>query len=163
MRIFNTADLHFGHKSILKYRTQFSSIEEHDNLILDKFSKLNKNDIVIVHGDFIFKSPQYDYYIEKLSRMSCRIKVILGNHDSVQLYKETRIPKMEICLPLYTYKDFWLSHCPIHPNEMRSRIGNIHGHTHYYSMKEKEYYCVSLDINEFNFIEFDKIKEHFSK
>ena len=42
MRVFNTGDLHLGHKVITKYRDNFSSIEEHDSVILDNFAKLSK-------------------------------------------------------------------------------------------------------------------------
>ena len=44
MRVFNTGDLHLGHKVITKYRDNFSSIEEHDAVILDNFAKLSKKD-----------------------------------------------------------------------------------------------------------------------
>jgi len=44
----------------------------------------------------------------------------MGNHDSLKLYKINN-PKIEMQLPLFTYKDFWLSHCPIHPQKMRTR------------------------------------------
>ena len=96
MRVFNTGVLHLGHKVITKYRDNFSSIEEHDSVILDNFAKLSKKDIVIIHGDFIFQSEKYDYYIELLKKMSCRMKLILGNHDTLKLYKENRLPKLEI-------------------------------------------------------------------
>lgn len=35
---------------------------------------------------------------------------------------------------LTSKKGYWLSHCPIHPMEMRNRVGCIHGHTHPYLM-----------------------------
>lgn len=163
MRVFNTGDLHLGHKVITKYRDNFSSIEEHDSVILDNFAKLSKKDIVIIHGDFIFQSEKYDYYIELLKKMSCRMKLILGNHDTLKLYKENRLPNLEIQLPLYTYKGFWMSHCPIHSDEMRNRIGNIHGHTHKHSINDERYYNVSLDVHDYKFIEFDMILEKFKK
>lgn len=163
MAIFNTGDLHFGHNAILKYRKGFKDLEEHDNVLLDQFASLHKNDIVIVHGDFLFDSIKYDWYIEQLSKMSCRIKLILGNHDSLKLYKESRLPRLELQLPLYTYKGFWLSHCPIHPDEMRKRDGNIHGHTHNHCVDSDDYYNVSLDVHDYKFVNFEKIKEDFKK
>lgn len=167
---FLTADPHLGHKAILNYRTQFSSIEEHDTYILDKFAKLNKKDIVKVLGDFIFDCDKYDYYIEQFKKMSCRIQIVMGNHDSLKLYKEDRF---EIQLPLYSYKNIWLSHCPIHISQLKGRLGNIHGHIHGDTVKiydilevpfipDKRYFNVNLDINKMNFVDFEEIKEHFN-
>lgn len=103
-RLF-TSDWHLNHNAILKYRTQFNSIEEHDQNIFDQLSVLNKRDIVFVLGDILFDGDKYDYYIETLAKMSCRYKFVLGNHDSLKLYKETRLTNMELCLPLFPYKN----------------------------------------------------------
>ena len=154
-----TSDLHFGHKNIVsKYRQEFSSIEEHDTLLLEQFSKLNKRDIVFVLGDFIFECKEYEYYINQLKKMPCRIKLLLGNHDSKRLYNEDRF---ELLLPLTNYKKFWLTHAPIHSQEMRYRLGNIHGHMHKEKLSDKRYFNVNVDMNEYKFIEFDRIREYF--
>lgn len=150
-----TSDFHFGHKNILKFRPEFSSLEEHDNVILDNISKLNKRDILFILGDFIFDCKNYDYYITQLNKMSCRFKVILGNHDSLKVIYE---PKFEIQLPLFSYKSFWLSHCPIHSSEIRGRYGNIHGHLHKCVIYDKRYTNVNVDVNDFKFLKFDDIK-----
>lgn len=162
MKVFSTSDFHFGHNSILEFRKNFKSIEEHDNLLFDQFAKLSKKDIVIIHGDFIFNnSLKYDYYIETMAKMSCRMKLIFGNHDSKKLYKENRIKNLELELPLYTYKGFWMSHCPIHSGQMRKRVANVHGHTHSYSLEDEKYFNVSLDVHNFKFVEFDEIREKY--
>ena len=114
-----SSDFHLGHRVIIKYRPQFSSIEEHDNAILEQISKLKKRDILYILGDFLFDCEQYNYYITQLNKMSCRIKLVLGNHDSLKLLKED---KFEIQLPLYSYKNLWVSHAPIHPQEIRGRL-----------------------------------------
>ena len=45
-----TSDLHLGHKVIApKYRPIFENQEEHDSLILDNISKLNKRDILYIY------------------------------------------------------------------------------------------------------------------
>ena len=157
MNLF-TSDLHLGHNSIIKHRDEFSSQEEHDSLILDNIAKLKKREILYVLGDFIFDSDSYDYYIQQMNKMSCRIKVIMGNHDSLKLYSESRF---EIQLPLYSYKDFWLSHCPIHPKELRNRKGCIHGHLHKQSLGDNRYFNVNIDVNNYQFVDFEKIKERF--
>ena len=156
-----TSDLHFNHDKIINMRSIFTTQSEHDNYILDMISKLNKNDTLKVHGDFIFGGKNYDWYIEQLSKMSCKIKLIFGNHDALALYKESRLPKLELELPLYSWKNMWCSHSPIHPTDFRERIGNIHGHLHGRVIEDERYFNVCLDINSYKFVDLDEIKERF--
>jgi len=151
---FFSSDFHLGHKVIVPKYRNFTSQEEHDNKIFDMIAKLNKRDVLFILGDFIFDSEKYDYYIEQMNKMSCRIKLIMGNHDSLKLYKE---PRFEIQLPLFSYKNNWISHCPIHPNELRNRNKNIHGHLHGGVIDDPRYFNVNLDNNNFEFVEFEKI------
>ena len=151
---FFSSDFHLGHKVIVPKYRNFVSQEEHDNKIFDMIAKLNKRDVLFILGDFIFDSEKYDYYIEQMNKMSCRIKLIMGNHDSLKLYKE---PRFEIQLPLFSYKNNWISHCPIHPNELRNRNKNIHGHLHGGVIDDPRYFNVNLDNNNFEFVEFEKI------
>lgn len=158
--IYFTSDLHIGHYNIIKYRSSknFSSLKEHDEFMLNKISELKKRDILYIIGDFIFKSKNYDYYINEINKMSCRIKLVMGNHDDIRLYKENRI---EIQLPIFSYKNIWISHIPIHPNEIRNRLGNIHGHLHEEIIPDKRYFNVNIDVNNYEFVNFDYIKTYF--
>lgn len=158
--VYFTSDLHLGHRNIIKYRDVFNDRREHDNHILDMISKLNKRDLLYIIGDFIFDSEDYDYYIREFEKMPCRIKLVMGNHDSMKLYKENRF---EIQLPLFSYKNHWISHCPIHPQELRGRLGNIHGHLHKGVVEnDSRYFNVNLDVNNYSIVSLDKIKHHFS-
>lgn len=161
MKILFTSDLHLGHKSIAKYRAMFSSVEEHDRYILDEMKKLNKRTILFILGDFIFESENTKYYLKEISKMPVHIKLLLGNHDysNIPDYLSARI---EVLLPLVNYKGFWLSHCPIHPNEMRERKGNIHGHLHNEKLNDPLYYNVNIDVNNYKFISLDQIKEYYN-
>lgn len=177
--ILFTSDCHLGHKAILKYRPQFNTIEEHDEAFFTEVGKLKKRDILFVLGDFIFDSDKFEYYLERLSKYSCRIKLVMGNHDSIKIYTQNIANNIEIQLPLFTYKEHWISHCPIHPDEIRGRKGNIHGHTHgniimtdvdelaykdeYTTEKraDKRYYDVGLDNNNFKFITFEDVLRKF--
>ena len=174
MQSYFSSDFHLGHKVIVKYRTQFSNQSEHDEFILDRIAELNKKSVLHILGDFIFDSPNYNYYINELKKMPCRIKLVMGNHDSLKLYKEDRF---EVQLPLYSYKNIWVSHAPIHHQELRDRLGNIHGHLHYgvvnkraynmldddyESVPDERYFNVNLDNNDFRFVPLEDIKKHFS-
>ncbi len=159
MRMFSS-DFHLGHRVITKYRPQFKSIEEHDNAIFDEMSKLGKRDILYILGDFIFDGNDYGRYISIMDKMSCRIKLVMGNHDSLKLYKE---PRFEMQLPLFSYKGIWLSHCPIHEKELRKRVGNIHGHLHGGVIESDRYFNVCLDNNKNKFVDFEYIESVLRK
>ncbi len=165
--VYFTSDLHLGHKAIPKYRDRFESMEEHDEFMLTKMEMLGKRDILYVLGDFLFDGPHYDEYIQRIRKMKCRIKLIFGNHDSLRLYEEiNQKPKspegsIEIQLPLFSYKNTWITHCPIHPSEMRSRKGCIHGHMHLEELDDERYFNVNIDVNDYEFVLFDDIKKYF--
>ncbi len=153
-----TSDLHLGHMEIYKYRDVFLNAEEHDEYVFKKIEALGKRDILFVLGDFLFDGSHYEAYIERLRKVKCRIKLVMGNHDSMKLYKEDFI---EIQLPLFSYKNTWLTHCPIHPQEIRDRAGCIHGHLHKEVLDDKRYFNVNLDVNDYEFVTHQRIKDYY--
>ena len=160
--VYFTSDLHLGHKAIPKYRNRFNDLQEHDRFMLDKIKALGKRDILYVIGDFLFDGEHYNEYLEELKTYSCRIKLVPGNHDSRELYKEYNTnSNIEIQLPLFSYKNMWISHCPIHPNEMRNRKGCIHGHLHEETLNDKSYFNVNIDVNNYEFVTLEELKDYF--
>ena len=157
MQVMFTSDLHLGHRSICKYRSKFTTAEEHDEYILDLMSKLNKRTILFILGDFLFDGPHFEVYLHRIAKFPCTIKLVMGNHDSMQLYTQTIAPNILIQLPLFSYKNTWLSHCPIHPQELRNRDGNIHGHLHNSIVPDLRYFNVNLDVNGYDLVPLNKI------
>ncbi len=124
--VFFIADPHIGHRNICKYRSQFTNPEEHNEFIIENWNRVvtKKKYIVWVLGDMFIKNNKYDF-TKFLSRLNGTIRVIPGNHDHMEYY-----PKEIIWNGLFSkYKNYWLSHAPIHPNELRGKK-NIHGHVH---------------------------------
>lgn len=171
---FFTSDLHLNHNSIIKYRSEkFNSQEEHDEYIIEKIHNLGKRDILYILGDSIFSGDKFNWYVDRFRGKKCRIKLVMGNHCSLDLLKHQDI--FEIQLPLFSYKNMWISHCPIHPYEMRDRKGNIHGHLHKEVVKrldtpnssinpeqvDKRYFNVNLDVNNYEFVTLEQIKDYF--
>ena len=167
-QVLFTSDLHLGHKNICKYRPEFRTMQEHDEYLISKIVRLDKRTVLYILGDFLFKGEHYKKYMDKLASKRCRIKLVMGNHDSIDLYKENIF---EMQLPLFCYKNLWVSHAPIHTNEMRGRSGNIHGHLHKEFVTTKKvwgrkqidtrYFNVNIDVNNYMFVAFDNIKKHF--
>lgn len=163
------SDLHLGHRSICKYRTQFASVEEHDSVIKDSLlSVANKRQKIYLLGDIAFTSEAGDWVVD-LSEKS-NLEIVLGNHCTREGWMN--IPKyVNAGIKIHglaSYKEAWLSHCPIHQQEMRKKIVNIHGHTHSenivtwdggYEFDDPMYFNVSCENVGYKPIRYDEIIE----
>jgi calcineurin-like phosphoesterase family protein len=122
------SDLHLGHKNILKYSGALrggTTSEEHDLWIVDQWnSVVRKQDLVYVLGDVAFDENS----LHLVNRLKGEKKLIRGNHDI--LPTQTYLRYFNNVYGLYSHKaTFWMSHAPIHTQELRGRI-NLHGHVH---------------------------------
>lgn len=137
MNIWFMGDVHGGHENIIKFRNQFQSEEEHFSHIEKNFNKLvTKRDKVFFMGDTAFTFEK----LERIKKWNGQTKVlILGNHDTDRLNIKDLCNYFDEIHGLVKYKEFWLSHCPIHPDELRGKF-NIHGHTHAFSIDDDRYF-----------------------
>ncbi|UZV39701.1 putative serine/threonine protein phosphatase [Trabzonvirus APT65] len=147
MNIFISSDLHLGHKNAVKWREGFNSSAHHDAVILQNHIEiLDKRKIWICCGDVAFTKEA----LESLKQIVCHKKIlILGNHctergltvvDFMEVFDEIHGLKSGT----YNGKKYWLSHAPIHPNELRGKV-NIHGHSHKDVMGDDRYINVCLE------------------
>lgn len=130
-QVWFCSDLHFGHKNIHKFRSEFISSEEEnrERIIKDWNSCIGKKDTVYCLGDACFTSEAIAYFAD----LPGSKYLIRGNHDLLDNGLYAKYFKL---LPgLYKYKEFWLSHHPIHPDELRGKR-NLHGHVHYESIRK---------------------------
>jgi calcineurin-like phosphoesterase family protein len=149
MNRYICSDLHLGHKNICKYRDEFNSDKSHDSFIKRGLEAIDgKKSMIFFLGDIAL-----DYEsLEFISRLKARKVLICGNHDlDRQVNKMSDLVEVyDDIYGVYKYKGFWLSHAPIHPNELRGKK-NIHGHTHRYLMLnekgwiDKNYINVCMD------------------
>jgi calcineurin-like phosphoesterase family protein len=137
--VWFTSDLHFGHKNIHKFRLEVNSPEENEQrILLDWTSKVTKRDDVYVLGDAAFTMDS----VQLFSALPGRKFLIRGNHD--ELDTQVYLKYFSAVYGLKRYKEFWLSHAPIHPNELRGKI-NLHGHVHYASIPDDRYFNASVE------------------
>lgn len=145
------ADLHFGHRSILRYRTNFTTIEQHDATIMANMtSTLTKHDVLWLLGDCFFDDASYDL-LRQLRSLVSSIKFVPGNHDTdnsqrhklfIAAIKEGLFDEVHA---VKKHKGIWLSHVPIHPAELYGKRC-VHGHTHSKLVEPySDYVCVSVD------------------
>lgn len=91
MTIYFTADMHLGHKNIIRFSNRpFKSIDEMDGKLINYFnSKVKPEDIVYDLGDFSFVNP--NKYLNRLNGNIIRIK---GSHDH-----DIKEPRMLVIKP----------------------------------------------------------------
>lgn len=158
-RVFMISDLHLGHKAVLKFSKERTgeTIEEHDEWLRDQWnSVVYKRDLVYVLGDVAMSRDA----LKMIAEMNGQKTLIMGNHDKypVQEYLEY----FERIRPSpWSYKGFWLSHCPIHPLELRGR-GNIHGHVHSNPIPDSRYVSVCVEALDGIPKLFTEIKEEYA-
>lgn len=127
-RFLITSDLHLGHKNAYKWRTQFDSPEHHDEYIFERLaSNVNKRDTLVIVGDAAFT----EFWNEQIGLIKCKKKVLIpGNHCTEYVHMSKLVESYDQIHALWSKKNCWFSHCPIHYQEMRGKILNIHGHLH---------------------------------
>lgn len=124
MKRFFTSDLHLGHRLAAEKRG-FDTLDEHDAAVFDSLVQLPRRSKLWVLGDIAFSARG----IEILKALpSTQVVAVLGNHDKLPASR---------CLDVFDdvhgalkYKGWWVTHIPIHPQEMYRCKGNIHGHIH---------------------------------
>lgn len=148
--VYVTSDWHFGHSGITdKFRTQFPSLEYMEDYILENMlERLTKRDILLCIGDMAFTRKGLDKIGN--SGLPCKMILIRGNHDQLKTKKY-----MEVFAEIegaYRYKKYWITHIPIHPTELRTKL-NIHGHCHtggpYENEGDTRYFNAILEYNDY--------------
>ena len=130
------SDLHFGHKNIGKFREPcgvFNEEENRERIKEDWNKKVTKRDIVFVLGDACFTEET----LVDFGELKGLKYLIRGNHDT--LPTESYLKHFNSVYGLFKYKEFWLSHAPIHPNELRGKV-NLHGHVHFSTIQDPSYF-----------------------
>lgn len=160
-----TSDWHLGHKNILKYdKRPFSSIEEHDKHIIDKYNDtVNNDDNVYFLGDIFYKcSKKYADYI--LNNLKGNKFFIRGNHCSryIEPYKkhgtylgdlkEITINEQMIVLCHYSMR-VW--------NRSHHGTWHLYGHSHgsLEHLANGKSFDVAVHLWDYKPLSFEEIKE----
>lgn len=166
--MYFVGDPHLGHRNITKFRKQFNSVQEHDGFILDRIlSTAGKKNTLFLMGDCFF-TEEHIKSAREIRKGYRKINFILGNHDTDNperrrvlktLITEGLVDEVHSMLK---YKEFWVTHCPMHPEELRGKK-NIYAHTHSYTIQDDSLYqCVSLEQTDYRPIELSEIRERFN-
>lgn len=166
MSVFITSDLHLGHYAATKFRKEFKEGDQHyhDFILVENINeRVDKRDKLFILGDVAFS----DSGLKWLKNIRCKnIELILGNHDKYPLdrYYESGITKIH---GFRGYRNLWLSHCPIHPQELYRKRGNVHGHIHRNTMTkpllDPRYFNVNVEFHNYYPVPLEKIETHFDR
>lgn len=130
VKTYIISDLHFGHKRIAEFRQIFDSMEHHEQYICDTWQSTVQRDTdkVWILGDAAFNRDG----LAKLGTLRGRKFLVRGNHDLCLIREYLDVFEEVYGIFKYRHKKYeaaWLSHAPIHPDELRGHI-NLHGHVH---------------------------------
>lgn len=167
MRYF-ISDLHFGHywngRGIINFeRTQFNSIEEHDDYIEAVISKLCRKlkpgDEVWNLGDF--GSLGHLNIANWIIRTGAKAYFIYGNHDkqSDLSYFEKYFSQVFL-YPVYLSQKLVVSHYPVavYPDSV-----NVCGHLHGAKLQDVNHVCASIHVANYQPITDKSLETVFSK
>jgi len=104
-------------------------------MVLEHLSLIPKKATLFLLGDIAFDK----HWLDRIKATPCRNKIlVVGNHDLDRGTVTMRdlVDTYDQVYSLHKYKNYWLSHAPIHPTELRGKK-NIHGHTHHYLMLDE--------------------------
>jgi calcineurin-like phosphoesterase family protein len=163
--VFFVGDLHIGHNNIVKYRPVFDDIEDHNSTLYANMKSVGgKRCTLFLMGDILFNKRSIPFVQDMVSHFG-KLIYIPGNHD---LERDMRMQDLIDAFgceiqAMRKYKEFWLTHCPIHPAELRGRI-NIHGHVHGATImdqggqEDKRYFNASVENIDYTPISLDEVR-----
>ena len=129
------SDLHLGHKRILEFSPQHRlgpTTEDHDEWVIRTIaSNMTKRDRLYILGDVILSNHVPLHILERIPGDKILVR---GNHDNRFTTWEFLDVFVDV-LGVSKYKKYWLSHAPLHPDELRG-CKNIHGHVHTNSIRD---------------------------
>lgn len=157
MRVWFTADTHFGHENIMRYTGRpFKTIEQMNSTIIKNWNeRVKPEDTVIFLGDFCFRNTpggkkgegtgnKAEYYTEQLNG---NIVFIRGNHDNNNSLN-THITALELEL------GGQLIYCIHDPVDFDSKYSiNLCGHVHEHWKIKKwgDTYLVNVGVDVWDF------------
>ncbi len=157
--VYMTSDWHLGHKKAFTFSGTFPSQEEREGTIIENYmSNITKRDIVWFLGDIAFTLED----LTVIKKLPGDKRLLLGNHDLDKCGKTDKVPIEQIVLTfdqvfgMCKYKYAWLTHSPIHPDELRGSI-NIHGHVHDNTLSDNRYFNACLENTDFKPIKYQEI------
>ena len=169
--LFFCSDTHFCHNQGFLYEPRgFSSIEEHDEAIVENWNKVVKPEDRVIHlGDVMLNDNEKG--IEYIKRLNGEICIVWGNHCSENRQKLlSALPNVIVLgyAHLFKYKklSIYLSHYPAltanyDDKHFSQHVINLHGHVHgrtpWINLRNPFMYDVGMDSHNCTPVHIDEI------
>lgn len=162
--VYVISDVHFGHRNICNYRPMFNSMQEHDETIMENIlMTVKKRDTLWMLGDCFFEEHTIDY-AKRIAERVQSFNFIPGNHDTdkterVNIFKNLmQLGLFDKVGSMFHSSGFWLTHAPIHPQELYGRI-SLHGHVHRKTVPDNRFINVSAENINFTPVNLQQLKD----
>ena len=137
------SDLHLGHQRVLEFeRSEFKTINEHDNFIINILKKLKETDTLYILGDVGFN-------INLLKEIKAKKILVKGNHDKFGINKYNEVFDQIYNYPIYYRNNILLSHYPV---PVTQNVLNVHGHLHSSVLDLPNYKNANIAINDYQIL-----------
>jgi calcineurin-like phosphoesterase family protein len=153
------ADPHLAHRNIHKFRSFVKDSDDNTaQFVAEASKKLHKRSITYFLGDVAFDEAS----LLVVASLPGRKILIKGNHDD-KVTTKAQAEVFEAIEGMLKYKQYWLTHAPIHPAELRGKI-NLHGHVHSatvrrFFMDDKRYLNLCPDVRGQYFVSLDEVRK----
>lgn len=152
-------DIHAGHDNSLKWRLGFENMGNYMSIVDKNIrSKVTKRDITYFMGDIVLNESWAPYF----KTLPGKKVLILGNHCTERVSIKTLVDTFDEVHGMMKFKEFWLSHAPIHPEELRGKV-NIHGHVHSNTLNDSRYVNTSMENINYMPVSLDEIRKYLSE
>lgn len=112
-------------------------------------------DTLLFLGDIAFSKE----WLMEIKALRCTKKIlVMGNHDTDFCSIEEIADAYDEVYSLYSRRGIWLSHAPIHPNELRGKY-NVHGHTHNNNVPDGRYFNACLENTKYSPVGMNELKQ----
>lgn len=157
------SDTHFFHENILKWGRDFSSVEEMNEHMIEKWNSVVKQGDKVYHlGDVWMGPSSHDDRAKLWSRLNGSKQLIVGNHDDVKYLAKSGFFKKIQLWRVWNDKPLLFTHVPVHPDCLHERViqaggVNVHGHTHFNGSPEGPYRSVCVELNNYTPVNLDEL------
>jgi calcineurin-like phosphoesterase family protein len=157
--VFFTADLHIGHRNIIKYSNRpYANEDEMNEALIENWNKTVKtSDSIYVLGDFSFAGQRIEPIFKRLNGSKYLVK---GNHDDKFCTKLGWGWVKDVYELRLGDDSIWLAHYP-HRSWNKSFHGAYHfyGHTHGHLADWGRSTDVGVDCWNYTPVSFEQLKE----
>lgn len=149
------SDTHFFHANILKWGRDFSSVEEMNEHMIEKWNSVVKKGDKVYHLGDVWMGPSAHEDRAKLwNRLNGSKQLIVGNHDDVKYMAKGGFFKKIQLWRVWNDRPLLFTHVPVHEDCLHERVVqagglNVHGHTHLNGSPKGPYRSVCVELNNY--------------